>query len=215
MANRYLVAGSLVLGLPALIFTWSRSSYLAFALGSFLVFWQRKAMRIFLVMMLIVIVVIILLPKPKGEGGNLSRQSTTTARIANWSKSFELFTRQPIFGYGFNTMRYLNLKTGFILPAEFSLNHSAGGLDNSFLFVLATTGVVGFLSYLWLLQTMVKMGLKALKKSRQIGLAFVATFLSLVFHSFFQNSLFYPFNLIWMWLLLASVRKDSGQARMT
>jgi len=106
------------------------------------------------------------------------------------------------------------------------LHQAAGGFDSTLLTILATTGIVGFLVYLWLLWRTLKDSFKELwdknlprstqqnlvslsvqnKKSppdlRGLGLGIFAGFLGLLVHSQFVNSLLYPHIMLFSFIVL-------------
>jgi hypothetical protein len=77
------------------------------------------------------------------------------------------------------------------------VSKAAAGMDSSLLFVAATTGIIGAAAYIYLLFSMIRNG----KKSR----FYIASFAALLVHSLFVNSLFYPWVMIWMWILTGAV----------
>lgn len=102
--------------------------------------------------------------------------------------------KNPLFGTGFNLYRYAN--TGAVGDS-----HAGAGSDSSLLFVFATTGIAGLLIYLWLWGKILKLGWQ--RRNTQAGLILLASSTSLLIHSLFSNSLFYPWVLGWMAFLLA------------
>jgi O-antigen ligase len=186
----------------ALIFTFSRSSWISFIVGCIVLFSFNKKYRLLFFIILLFILSIILVSKPSGEGGKLNRQSTVTARLNNFDEFIKLSLEKPILGYGFNTLRYLKIKKSLIPKNEFYLNHAAGGVDNSLLFVLVTTGFFGLSAYLFLLFKIVKTALAKFNNNHASALI-LASSLAVLVHSFFQNTLFYPWVMLYMWMILA------------
>jgi len=138
-----------------------------------------------------------LLPRPAGEGGKIERTYTIEARLINYQQALMIAKEHPFFGVGFNTYRYAQRDYGFFEAEEWRISHSGAGADNSWLFVLATTGAFGFLSYLWFWG-------RALKESKKKTIVLVSL-LALIIHAFFVNSLFYSWIMAWIWILLAFV----------
>ncbi|MCX6816554.1 MAG: O-antigen ligase family protein [Candidatus Beckwithbacteria bacterium] len=173
------------LGLPvlvALFLTYSRSSYLSL-LAAILGYAILKKKFKFLLLAL-VFLALPFLPRPGGEGVKLERLFSVTQRLENYQAGLRIIKSAPLFGLGFNTLRFY--RQDFV-------SHAAAGLDNSFLFVAATSGLVGLLAYLNLLRFL-------WKKSLLVKISLVA----LIVHSFFQNTLFYPFVMIWLWSVIDS-----------
>lgn len=163
----------------ALALTYSRASYLMLVASSAIL--SRKLLVVVVAALLITIP---LLPKSTGEGTKLERESSITARINNWSKTLEVWEKNPVFGIGFNTYR---------TEAKVSPQSHSGGADSSLLLVLATSGILGFFAYVYLLKSMWDLG----------DLLFKASLAGIIIHSFFNNTLFYPHVMEWLWIILA------------
>ncbi|MBU1327256.1 O-antigen ligase family protein [Patescibacteria group bacterium] len=186
----WIVLGEAILVI-ALLTTYSRSSFLAFGLGiAALVLWQ-KAWRCG-ALLLAVFAAGVILMSGQTEGQRLTRSASAYARIGNWTKTIALVKKSPIVGYGFNTLRFVRGEE--TNGADSAIPSRAGsGVDNSILFLLATTGIVGAVYYLWLLCRMVR-----LASHPSVSASFVA----ILVHSMFVNSLFYPWVMIWMWIVI-------------
>jgi len=184
-----LVASHNPLFFIVIMLTYSRATYLAYLFSFAVLAIYQKSVKVFVIAALALAIALPLLPKSTGEGTKLSRENSIYARINNWKESISIWQKSPIFGVGYNTYRYV--RTGVTAQS-----HSGAGADSSILFVLATTGVVGLLTYLYLLLTMARLG-----KNNPTFLAIMA---GVFVHSWFNNTLFYPFVLECMWVLLGS-----------
>ena len=172
----------LVVPLIALVLTFSRASFLSLAVGlAYLSLTQRRCKL--LLTLLLLGLFLYLVPKPFGEGVNLRRTFSITSRWQNQKTALLLFSQKPLFGHGFNTLK----QTGT-------------GVDNSFLFVLVTTGLTGFAAFLYFLKTAFR-GIK----SPLVKAALVIIFT----HSLFNNSLFYTWILTLFFLLISQRSKGS------
>lgn len=207
-AYKWIVGVGGVVTLIALFLTYSRSGYLALFVAMAVAVWFYKHVRLALIVMVLFIGVLFVLPKPSGEGVQLLRTASTFARIGNWQRGMTLISEQPLFGYGFNTLRYVQRARGWTDGSE-HISHAAAGLDSSLQFVWATTGVLGFGAYVWLLASAVSLGVKAKRSKRFMtaGFVVVASVASIAVHSQFSNSLFYPILMIWWWVLLGSAER--------
>lgn len=170
---------SLVL-LIALLLTYSRSGYLSLLAVIFAYVILKKKFKFLL--LILVFIFLPFLPRPGGEGVKLERWFSVEQRLANYRESLQLIKVSPVFGLGFNTLRYF--RQDFV-------SHAAAGLDSSLLFVLATTGIVGLLAYLNLLKSL-----------WQTSLLVKLSLVAILVHSLFQNSLFYPLIMIWLWSIV-------------
>jgi O-antigen ligase len=187
----WIIAGQLI-SFVALLLTYSRSSFLA--LGMAIVVWAviQKRWKLFIILAGFVGLLFIL-PKIPGDTLKLMRLDSSLARVGNWQTSVQLITKAPLFGYGFDTMRYLR-------PAA-ATSKAAAGLDSSILFILATTGIVGLVTYAFLIVSMIRL------RNRTLGVVYISSIAALMIHSLFVNSLFYPWVMIWMWILSGTVER--------
>jgi len=147
--------------------TFSRASYLAFAVGLIILLLTRKKIKLILLVALLGVIVY-LIPKPFGEGVNLFRTFSIYSRIESWQSGLNLFIDKPILGWGYNTLR-----------------NAEGGrfqVDNSFIFLLATTGLVGFFAFMNLL-------IKIYRQAKDREMLLIPT--TILIHSLFNNSLFF------------------------
>jgi len=164
--------------LAGIAFTYSRASFLA----AFIPLIYKKAW----VFLAVFIGLIIFLPRTAGEGVKLERTASISARFENYRESFEIFRKNPLFGVGFNNICLAK-------DGDFS-SHSCSGSESSLLFLLATTGILGFLSFTHLI-----FSVPLYTKNSMLITSFLAVFV----HSFFANSLFYPWIMGYLMILLS------------
>lgn len=176
VGKRRLLLSLPFIGLLALSF--SRASYLTFFLGLIYLFFTHKKIKLLLLLVLLG-AVIYLIPKPSGEGVNLLRTFSIYSRFGSWQQGIDMFLAKPIIGWGYNTLRVVD--------------GSRFQIDNSFIYLLATTGLLGLLSLLHLLK-------KLYKSTKDEGIKILI--LSLLIHSLFNNSLFYIWILALFWFAL-------------
>ncbi len=176
----------IIISYLAIALTYSRSSYAALLPGFFfLLFWQKKPV-LFLTFGVIFFLTLLFLPKPAGEGVNLARTSTVNLRFENYKEGLAIFAKKPILGWGFNAYRYAREKALGI--KEDIPQHSGAGNDASPIFILATTGILGFFFFFKTLLEML-FSFPPVNLKNHVLLALILAFLV---HSFFNNSLFYP-----------------------
>jgi len=136
------------------------------------------------------------------EGTNLFRSTSTKARIGSTENALLIFQKNPFLGVGFNTYRYAQKRYKLVNSFnKWEIDHGGAGTDNSFLFILATTGIIGITSYSFLWIKTLLLAKKNLGKNN-IAPVLIASSVGLFVDSFFINSLFYPFILAWMWIVI-------------
>lgn len=175
-----------------LMFTYSRSSFLAF-LGALIFFiLSKKKLKLAGIVIFALLIFILILPKPGGVGVQLGRIFSVETRIENWKVAYKIFTGHPFLGVGYNTVRYAKQQYNFTQDNILE-NHAGAGFDNSILFIAATTGLFGLVPYFLFLRNVFQKGSFMVKLS----------FISVVIHSFFLNTLFFPWVMVWMWVVTA------------
>ena len=190
----------LIFMLVSIAFTYSRSSFLGMFLGmtvSFLITKRKKRVVLYSV---IFTVILALLPRPGGEGVKLERVSSVHSRFSDYGQILTIARQNTLIGVGYNNLCVARNK--YLNDTSFD-SHACSGSDSSLLLVFATTGVIGLLTFIY-------MGIKILGSVNNdiYGKAFLASSAALFAHSVFVNSLFYPWVMGWMAILLAISIKE-------
>lgn len=189
--------------ISSLTLSFSRIAYLSLIASSIIIFLFKKKFKFLLFFLILFAALIILAPKPVGEGVNLSRSFSFFAKTDNYKQVITIIKDNVFFGVGFNAYRFTQLKYRFLPSASWELSNSGAGADNSFLFVFATTGIFGFLAFLFLWGKILWQSFRLSVKSNNALILFSSAF-ALVIASFSINALFYPWILFWLMVLLAN-----------
>jgi O-antigen ligase len=184
----------------SLAFTYSRASYLAFAVAILAIIYIEKKFKKLLLLILGLVVIVLLLPTARNHSIELFRSFSVIARLVDYRLTLKIFSASPVFGIGYDNMCLAYQK--FIGFQDFS-SHSCSGSDSSLLFVLTTTGAVGFMIFLDLIR---KIG-SSLSRSVESKI-FIVSFMALLIHSLFSNSIFYPWIMGYIVILLAVSLKE-------
>ena len=206
-----------IFALISIFLTYSRSALIMFLLSVIIFFvLLRKIKWIFGIILISTTFIVISSKNFNIENINLFRIASAEARLDSAKIAMQIIRENPVFGVGFNTYRYAQIKYGFRNEINSSGSHADAGTDNSFLFVLATTGIVGLIFYLNLLWNIIKKAYSSYKVNKEnniqkyISITIISSVVGLIVSSLFINSLFYSFIMIWMWILLGLVsRRDS------
>lgn len=194
--------GLILLTLFAIMLTYSRGAYVMLVASIVSVLYFIKQKKYIILSVLVAFLIILKFSDFNVEGKNVFRTASTEARVETMKDAIYVFSNSPLYGGGFNAYRYSQERYGLATSSPFP-DHSASGTDNSLLFVLATTGVIGLISYLYLWSSVVK---RILTKRSVINYHFnlivSVSIISLFINSMFINSLFYSFIMYWMWILV-------------
>lgn len=164
-----------VFSLLAILLTYSRSVWLSLLLtGVFSI----KNKKILLVSIILLLVSIFALPRKFGEGTNLLRTYSITSRIESDMSYIQKYQWDLLIGRGMNTL-ILDTPSG-------KYDNHATGPNNSYLYLLATTGLLGLIGWGMF---MYSLHIKSSHKSMLVFF-FIA--------SLFNNVMFYPFALLWV-----------------
>jgi O-antigen ligase len=180
----------------SLALTYSRSSLLALFMAVAFYSWLKKNYRPVILITVLLVATILCLPRsPGGEGVKLERVTSAKSRLENWQQTITIFKQKPILGIGFNVFRYA--QDGSLA------SHAAAGSDSSLLLVLATTGMIGLAAYLGYWWKIFSLSLS--KKTKPFSLVVLSSAVALLTHSWFNNTLFYPWVMGWWALILGII----------
>ena len=185
----------------AILLTFSRSAYIAFLVGAviYLILMGKKKL-IGALGIGAVILVLLLSPTFGKENMNLFRRASSNARLVTLNHAVKIIQDNPLIGVGFDAYRYTQIRYGFVPSNPRYPSHADAGTDNSYLFVLATTGIIGFIAYIVFLGKLIQS--YRTEKSGSKIVVFVSLGV-LMTSAFFINSLFYTPFLLWLWSLLS------------
>lgn len=192
-SHRFFSITTLFILTTALFLTFSRSSWAMFAVV-ILVYGLFKYRWLLVLSGLLAFSAYFFVPRVQTRiSGATDPADSAQFRIISWKNTWEIAKDNLLIGVGFNAFRYAQRDYGF-LDIDSFYKHSGAGSDSSLLFVLATTGVLGFLFF-------VSGFLGVFKAFPDDRLLLFAVFGGLFIHSLFVNSLFYP-QILFLWLIL-------------
>jgi len=198
------------ISLVAIFLTFSRAALLSLLTGIIVYVILQKKNRLiplFALGAFLLGIGIILLNYKATEGTKLFRLASSVARVTSVQNAITIISKSPFFGVGFDAYRYAQLRFHIAEGPNWQQSHSGAGTDNSFLFVFATTGVIGFLSFTYFLKKIFDEALRIFPKN-PFSLVVISSFCAVIVNSFFLNSLFYPFILLWLVSILGIIEKD-------
>lgn len=158
-----------------ILLTYSRSVWLSLAI-TFFVFYRQS--KLFLISLFVFLACITFwLPKKFGEGTNLLRTYSISSRVQSDIAYIQRYKWDLLIGRGMNTL---------ILDQDES---HATSPNNSYLYLLLTSGIFGLMGWGIFMYSLFR------KSSYQPMLTFF--FIA----SLFNNVMFYPFALLWIFLI--------------
>jgi len=203
--RRYLIL-CIILAYLAMLLTYSRSGYFMYIAAVFIISYLFKNFKFLAGAVLIFAISLILLPKSISYGTKIARSETILARFENWSEAVKIFEKKPFLGVGFNNLKYARIKYGNYEKEKILKSNAAAGVDNSFLFVLATTGILGFVVFtIFWIDLVIKLFCFLRQGSNfnlAVGILALVVVVCSLGQSLFINNLFYPFYLEWIIFIL-------------
>lgn len=164
-----------------IILSFARSSYLALIVTVGIYLLVKIKLKSLLIFISIFFLVLFLSPKPFGEGINLMRQMSLQSRLGDYVTATKIWLKKPLFGYGYNRIRYLKERSGLVEKTGLDISHSGASFHSSYLVILLSGGVIGLCLFLGILGRLGKLG----------GFGMYIIFLAIV--SLSDNILLHPF----------------------
>ncbi len=189
------------LTLIAIILTHSRSAFIMLIVGISTLLALHKMYRFIAISGGAFIILFFLLSNTHFEGLNPLRIASIEARIESAQDALEIISKNPIIGVGFNAYRYARIRYDLVDVEGTLVSNSGAGTDNSYLFVLATTGILGFIIFLDFWVNIIKVLVRNLHSEIYSRTAF-ASIVGLLVNTIFINSLFYPPVMAWVFILI-------------
>lgn len=178
----------------ALLTTFSRSSYGMFLISFLVLSFLKRSIKLVILSSILFVFLVFSFQvyiQKVNMVTPLDRNETASMRFYTWQQGLNIFQKNPILGIGFNAYNFA-LRHYQLGDEQFLAGKGSTFNDSSLLHVLSTTGILGFCAY--------SSFLFGLLKTKNYTL--IAAIPGLLAHSFFVNSLFYPFILIWIILSL-------------
>ncbi len=174
-----------------LILSFARGGYIALIVTAAIYMFRHRMTKLLIAGIVICACIFILAPKPGGEGVKIFRTNSIQSRIKDDTAGIELFRRNPILGVGYNHLR--GIKPEVLRGTDLdSQSHAAGSYHSSFVTILATGGILGFVALIYMLISLARISESSL---------YFVVFLSIF--SLFDNILLHPFVLILALFLIA------------
>ncbi|MFZ5424855.1 MAG: O-antigen ligase family protein [Patescibacteria group bacterium] len=178
----------LLIFLLAIFLTFSRSAWLFLAVVIF-VFGMYKSKVLFLMSLLLAFSAYFAVPRVQTRlSGITDPADSASFRLISWQNTLTIAKDNLITGVGFNTFRYVQDDYGYFGVSSFGGNSGAGS-DSSFLLVLATTGIFGFVIFLLSYLYPVYSQFFSFAETKPF---FISVSIGLFLQSQFINAFFYP-----------------------
>lgn len=168
--------------------TFSRSAWAMLAVVIF-IFGLFKQRRLLLLGLLLAFLAYFLVPRVQTRlVGITDPADSARFRLVSWKNAIQISRDNMLMGVGFNAYRYAQKDYNFLTADNIS-SRSGAGADSSLLFVLATTGIFGALTFV---SALAFPFLDSVVSKRKYGLVIASLLPALMLESLFLNSLFYP-----------------------
>jgi O-antigen ligase len=187
--QKVFLMGLLGFMVPTFLYTLSRGAWLGFIpmCVSIFIFTKKAKPLLLLILMIIVLAAPVVMPQEikdrvtstfgqgnvyKVLGKQVTLEASGAARIENMKRIIKKWYKRPFLGYGVS---------------------GVGLVDSQYARVLGETGIIGLLSFLWLMLSIFREGIKTLNIvtddwARGVTLAFLAGFIGLLFQALTANT---------------------------
>ncbi|KKS60571.1 hypothetical protein A3K01_01125 [candidate division WWE3 bacterium RIFOXYD1_FULL_43_17] len=201
--SRFRVISAAIL-LVFIFLTFSRSAWAMLAAVIF-IFGLFKNRKLLFIGLLLAFLAYFLVPRVQTRiSGITDPADSARFRLVSWKNALQISQDNLLTGVGFNAYRYAQKDYGFLTVDNIS-SRSGAGADSSLLFVLATTGIFGALTYA---SALAFPFLDSTISKRKYRLVIISLIPALMLESLFINSLFYPQVMFVMYAVIFSSSLD-------
>lgn len=139
---------TIILLAVTILLTFSRSAYLVMgiSLGLILLFKNIRLLAVFAFFFLILFFTFPAFNQRITGAFNIDKSAAE--RFISWEKGLSIFQKNPLLGVGFNNIRNYSIKNDLLKTYSANGGNAGAGIDSSLIFVLATSGLIGFLFYM-------------------------------------------------------------------
>lgn len=190
----------------AIFLTHSRTGFIMIAVGVLVYSTLFVSRKMAIISIFVLSILLILTSNSQIEGLNPLRAASSKARIDSASKAIAVIVGNPLFGVGFNSYRYAQVRMGFREGEPLYASHADAGTDNSYLFIIATTGLVGGVFFFLACRQLLRYVTTTARKNHFPGRSVLASLIAVFIGSLFLNVIFYPMIVIWIVVQLGLIR---------
>ena len=186
-----------------LIGTYSRGGWLGVVAGLFFLGLLGKKRPLILMLIAILLAVTLIAPLVKERAVSIFAldRNIETERVLIWRGTMEMIEDRPVFGHGLNT--FMSVYKWYA-PHR---THTSTYAHNCYLQMAADMGIVGLVSFLWIVATLFKTSIRSLRRvsdgfESYLLLGLLGGIVAFLVHSFFDTN-FYSLQLIALfWLMV-------------
>jgi len=210
--KKIIAAGIAVSSIILILFTYTRSAWIALFIILIIIFRQIKSKYKYLFLCLLAGVFIIyqsdyIIGFFTARFNNISsskmEENSLATRLYIWSHMFKVSFNHPLLGTGLST---------FELYSEKALGFSAMA-HNDYLRILFETGIIGLLSYLYLLYKVIIVSFKKTKRLKSpINTTIMWLFILFAAMSFGDNIIDMLSSQLYLWVLVAIAHGNADEA---
>jgi len=138
-------------------------------------------------------------------------EGTSLKRLNLWKESVSIIEDFPVLGSGLNTYS--------VVARSYKVRGGGGEYPhNSFLQMAAETGIIGLISFIWMLTVMFRMGFRTLSREKNLLLlGILAGTLAFLIQSFFDTHLYSLQFVVLFWfmigLTMAVIRLENNASK--
>lgn len=182
----------------SIFLTYSRTSLIMLIVGACVFFILIKKIKLLVGFFGIMLILLFVVSDVTIEGLNPFRTASSNERLKSAGQAASVAIKNPIMGVGFNGYRYAQIHYGLRSEEGAKTSNADAGTDNSYLFVLATTGLIGFSLFAYFSYLFVQ----AIERKYQEGKLIFSLVIAISVGSIFLNILFYTPLLLWFYLIV-------------
>jgi hypothetical protein len=130
-----------------LYFTYSRFIIFSFLVTLFLFFLKNSSIKKIFFILIFLVFLLIFFPQKSGIGVNLNRVFSIESRIKENILGIKMGLKNPLFGIGYNRIKFFRQKNNLLWKSDFNIYHGASSFQSTYVTVFVSAGIIGLIFF--------------------------------------------------------------------
>jgi len=139
-----------------LFYTYSRWLIFSFLITSSFYFLKNKEPKKIFFILLLLFFFLLLFPQKSGIGVGIKRFFSIESRIKENILGIRMGLKNPLFGIGYNRIRFFRQRNNLLWQSDFNIHHGASSFQSTYTTIFVASGIFGLLFFIKIIFLLLK-----------------------------------------------------------